>query len=94
MIVRGLGMNFFDYLSLLTLGRGGAFRNDLTGRDALEYVPSGREPHLVVGSGRGIPYRAKGRFGQMTPVFPKHYQRPAAARELRERRRRGPAWTS
>lgn len=88
-IVRGLGMNFFDYLSLLTLGRGGAFRNDLTGRDALEYVPSGREPRLVVGSGRGIPYRAKGRFGQMTPVFPKHYQRPELLGQLRERAESG-----
>ena len=72
-IVRGLGMNFFDYMSLLTIGRGGVFEEDPEGPDALRYVPSGREPHLVVGSGRGIPYRAKGRFGQMTPVFPKHH---------------------
>ena len=83
-IVRGLGMNFFDYLSLLTLGRGGVFRADPTGRDALEYLPSGREPHLVVGSGRGIPYRAKGRFGQMTPVFPKHFQTSQLLAELRD----------
>lgn len=83
-IVRGLGMNFFDYLSLLTVGRGGEFRADPTGRDALEYLPSGREPHLVVGSGRGIPYRAKGRFGQMTPIFPKHFQTPQLLAELRE----------
>lgn len=72
-IVRGLGMNFFDYLSLLTVGRGGGFRADPEGTDALVYEPSGREPVLVVGSGRGVPYRAKGRFGRMTPVFPRRY---------------------
>lgn len=88
-IVRGLGMNFFDYLSLLTVGRGGTFRTHPTGRDALEYLPSGREPHLVVGSGRGIPYRAKGRFGQMTPVFPKRYQTPELLGELREQAEAG-----
>lgn len=88
-IVRGLGMNFFDYLSLLTVGRGGAFRADPTGRDALEYVPSGREPHLVVGSGRGIPYRAKGRFGTMTPVFPKRHQTPELLASLHEQAESG-----
>lgn len=88
-IVRGLGMNFFDYLSLLTLGRGGRFRTDPAGRDALQYVPSGREPHLVVGSGRGVPYRAKGRFGRMTPVFPKRYQTPELLGALREKAESG-----
>ncbi|MDN5900757.1 MAG: FAD/NAD(P)-binding protein [Brachybacterium sp.] len=89
-IVRGLGMNFFDYVSLLTLGRGGTFEADTTGRDALVYVPSGKEPHLVVGSGRGIPYRAKGRFGTMTPIFSKRYQTPELLAELRECAESGP----
>jgi hypothetical protein len=88
-IVRGLGMNFFDYLSMLTLGRGGEFRADPSGRDALEYLPSGREPRLVVGSGRGIPYRAKGRFGRMTPVFPAHHRSPALLAELRRQVEQG-----
>ena len=82
-IVRGLGMNFFDYLSLLTIGRGGEFLPDPSGRDALVYRPSGREPWLVVGSGRGIPYRAKGRFGRMTPAFPKHHLTPELLASLR-----------
>ncbi|MEI3847995.1 MULTISPECIES: FAD/NAD(P)-binding protein [unclassified Microbacterium] len=70
-IVRGLGMNFFDYVSLLTVGRGGRFED----RDGglLSYVASGDEPVLHVGSSRGTPYRAKGLFGSMTPVFAPRY---------------------
>lgn len=83
-IVRGLGMNFFDYLSLLTLGRGGEFRADPEGADALVYAPSGREPVLVVGSGRGVPYRAKGRFGRMTPVFPRRHFTPQVMGALQD----------
>ncbi|MFJ8311426.1 MULTISPECIES: FAD/NAD(P)-binding protein [unclassified Streptomyces] len=56
-IMRGLGLNFFDYLSLLTEGRGGRFER----RDGrLAYVPSGQEPRLYAGSRRGIPYHARG----------------------------------
>lgn len=72
-IVRGLGMNFFDYMSILTIGRGGRFVESPEGPDALRYEASGREPVLIAGSGRGVPYRAKGRFGGMTPSFPKRY---------------------
>jgi uncharacterized NAD(P)/FAD-binding protein YdhS len=56
--LRGLGLNFFDHLALLTLGRGGAFHRR-AGR--LVYQPSGREPRLVAGSRRGVPYHARGR---------------------------------
>ncbi|WP_152364730.1 FAD/NAD(P)-binding protein [Microlunatus speluncae] len=66
-IMRGLGMNFFDYVSLLTEGRGGRFEETDAG---LVYRPSGAEPTMVVGSGRGTPYRAKAVFGTMTPRFP------------------------
>ncbi|MFG3255704.1 FAD/NAD(P)-binding protein [Streptomyces sp. NPDC048172] len=53
----GLGLNFFDLLSLLTTGRGGSFvRRD--GR--LVYVRSGAEPRLIAGSRRGIPFHARG----------------------------------
>ncbi|WP_228080566.1 FAD/NAD(P)-binding protein [Streptomyces profundus] len=55
--VRGLGLNFFDVLSLLTEGRGGVFERV---GDALRYRPSGREPHIVAGSRRGVPYHARG----------------------------------
>lgn len=69
--VRGLGMNFFDYMSLLTVGRGGEFHESDDGD--LVYRASGREPVLVAGSRRGVPYRAKGDFGTMTPTFARRY---------------------
>lgn len=69
LLVRGMGMSFFDAFSLLTEGRGGRFvPAEPTGTHAahaprapgtLRYVPSGQEPHLIVGSRRGVPYRSK-----------------------------------
>ncbi|MFI6340936.1 FAD/NAD(P)-binding protein [Streptomyces sp. NPDC050535] len=56
-LLRGLGLNFFDYLALFTQGRGGVFTR--TG-GRLVYQPSGREPHLHAGSRRGMPYQARG----------------------------------
>ncbi|MFD5896963.1 FAD/NAD(P)-binding protein [Streptomyces sp. NPDC060366] len=56
--LRGLGLNFFDHLTLFTLGRGGTY----TRRDGrLVYGPSGREPRLYAASRRGIPYHSRGR---------------------------------
>lgn len=89
-IVRGLGMNFFDYMSMLTVGRGGRFLQDPDGQDALVYEPSGREPVLLAGSGRGVPYRAKGRFGRMTPTFPKRFFTSELMESLREQAQHGP----
>ncbi|MFH0175574.1 FAD/NAD(P)-binding protein [Streptomyces cacaoi] len=73
-LLRGLGLNFFDHLALLTTGRGGRFvpartgagtatstgSSTGTGRAALRYLPSGHEPRLYAGSRRGIPYQARG----------------------------------
>ncbi|WP_240797697.1 FAD/NAD(P)-binding protein [Streptomyces sp. F001] len=69
-LLRGLGLNFFDHMALLTTGRGGRFLPSGTG---LRYVPSGREPRLYAGSRRGIPYQArgdnaKGPYGRHTPL--------------------------
>ena len=55
-IVRGFGLDFVDLMVLLTEGRGGRFVAD---GDRVVYVPSGAEPHLLVGSRRGVPYHAK-----------------------------------
>ncbi|MFF1412281.1 FAD/NAD(P)-binding protein [Streptomyces sp. NPDC058289] len=55
--VRGLGLNCFDVLALLTEGRGGTFARE---GEALRYRPSGREPKIVAGSRRGVPYHARG----------------------------------
>ncbi len=56
-LLRGLGLCFFDYMALLTTGRGGRFdRRD----DRLTYLPSGAEPLIYAGSRRGIPFHARG----------------------------------
>ena len=56
-IIRGLGLSFIDYISELTLGRGGHYMQNEDG--SLFYQPSGREPRIIAGSGRGIPYYPK-----------------------------------
>jgi uncharacterized NAD(P)/FAD-binding protein YdhS len=58
-LLRGLGLNFFDYMALFTIGRGGTFVREAD--DTLSYVPSGREPRLIAGSRRGVPYHARGK---------------------------------
>ncbi|WP_246112150.1 FAD/NAD(P)-binding protein [Streptomyces hawaiiensis] len=69
-LLRGLGLNFFDHTALLTTGRGGRFVRDAGG---LRYLPSGREPLLFAGSRRGVPYQArgdnaKGAYGRHVPL--------------------------
>ncbi|KAE8390293.1 FAD-NAD(P)-binding-domain-containing protein [Aspergillus alliaceus] len=69
--LRGLGLNFFDYMALLTTGRGGHFTRTSNG---LRYHPSGNEPRLYAGSRRGIPYQArgdnaKGAYGRHYPLI-------------------------
>ena len=66
-LVRGLGMGFFDVMALLTVDRGGRFIDDPAARSGLRYEPSGREPKLVVSSGRGYPYLPKSDFGGLPP---------------------------
>ncbi|MER5523614.1 FAD/NAD(P)-binding protein [Streptomyces sp. NPDC002677] len=56
-LLRGLGLNFFDHMALFTVVRGGRFERS-GGR--LVYRPSGREPRLYAGSRRGVPYHARG----------------------------------
>ncbi|MGW6911954.1 FAD/NAD(P)-binding protein [Streptomyces sp. NPDC054940] len=60
LLLRGLGLNFFDHMALLTTGRGGVFVPAPEGLTGLRYVPSGNEPRLYAGSRRGIPYQARG----------------------------------
>ncbi|GAA2323320.1 FAD/NAD(P)-binding protein [Streptomyces violaceusniger] len=71
-LLRGLGLNFFDHMALLTAGRGGTFVPKAHG--GLVYRPSGLEPRLYAGSRRGIPYHArgdnaKGPCGRHTPLL-------------------------
>ena len=91
--LRGMGLNFFDYMALLTTGRGGRFARADNG--SLAYHPSGREPVLIAGSRRGVPYTArgenqKGAFGRHEPLF----LTPWVVRTLRRRAERGVRPTS
>ncbi|MFF0714186.1 FAD/NAD(P)-binding protein [Streptomyces bauhiniae] len=86
-LLRGLGLNFFDHLALFTLGRGGSFAR---AGDRLVYRASGEEPRMFAGSRRGVPYHArgenqKGAHGRHEPRL-LDQDRVAA---LRERARRG-----
>lgn len=64
-LIRGLGLNFFDVMIQLSEGRGGHFAPDEAGR--LQYHPSGREPLLIAASRRGVPYRAKAQLDSYLP---------------------------
>lgn len=55
-ILRGLGLNFFDYVGLFSEARGGYFEASTT---ELIYHPSGQEPKIIAGSRSGMPYHAR-----------------------------------
>ena len=57
-VLRGLGLSFFDYIAKLTISRGGRFSRDNNG--VLYYLPSGKEPHMIAGSRKGLPMHARG----------------------------------
>lgn len=78
-IVRGLGMGFFDSVSMLTIGRGGRFETIPGNR--LRYVRSGDEPVIHVGSRRGLPFLAKSVYNGLPPA--------PRLRRLRAAERRG-----
>ncbi|MFJ3959028.1 FAD/NAD(P)-binding protein [Arthrobacter sp. NPDC090010] len=59
-LVRGMGLNFFDVMARLSEGRGGTFHRDDAG--VLGYRPSGQEPIIHAASRRGGPYQAKARI--------------------------------
>ncbi|MFF9043607.1 FAD/NAD(P)-binding protein [Streptomyces parvulus] len=86
-LMRGLGLNFFDQIALLTLGRGGRFE---TRAGHTVYLPSGREPRIYAGSRRGVPHHARGE-NEKGPSG-RHQPRlltPAALGRLRARRLQG-----
>ncbi|GLF99429.1 FAD/NAD(P)-binding protein [Streptomyces yaizuensis] len=83
-LLRGLGLCFFDYMALFTAGRGGTFVRDDDGR--LGYRASGREPKMYAFSRRGVPYQARGENekGASGRYFPRLLT-PAKVAELRAR---------
>ncbi|MEJ6348228.1 FAD/NAD(P)-binding protein [Holzapfeliella sp. He02] len=71
-ILRGLGLTFYDYVTLLTQDRGGHFSKTDSGRYI--YHKSGQEPIMYGFSRRGYPSHAKGNYEKdlnesMTPQF-------------------------
>lgn len=95
-LIRGLGLNFFDSMAELTLGRGGLFRE--TSKEPghrLEYVASGREPELVVASRRGTPYWGKPVVGQFIPeeIELRYFDVPELIGNLAETRATNPSAT-
>ncbi|QCU78826.1 FAD/NAD(P)-binding protein [Citricoccus sp. SGAir0253] len=82
-LVRGMGLNFFDAMAQLTLGRGGTFEptGEGPGR-TLRYVPSGREPVLHPASRRGTCYLPKAELDAFVPhaVSLKYLTREAVER--------------
>jgi hypothetical protein len=84
-LVRGAGLAFVDAMVLLFEGRGGRYRRDPSG--VLSYEASGREPRLLVGSRRGVPYHSKTTYGLGGPRPPlPHFLTPdvLAARHERD----------
>ncbi|QIZ36579.1 FAD/NAD(P)-binding protein [Saccharopolyspora sp. ASAGF58] len=81
-ILNGLGLSFYDYVTLLTTERGGRFRLD-AGR--LRYEPSGTEPVIYAGSERGVPYPVRADFSPTgdQPYVPRFLTK-AAVTALRE----------
>jgi hypothetical protein len=66
-IALGFGQAFTDLLVLVTEGRGGRF---VETDGQLRYEPSGLEPVIHVGSGRGVPYRSKMNYRLQGPRAP------------------------
>ena len=57
--IEGLGLTSMDVIAELTVGRGGRFQVDASGRRT--YTASGREPHLALYSRSGLPLTARAR---------------------------------
>ncbi|PNE59687.1 hypothetical protein A8H39_00625 [Paraburkholderia fungorum] len=58
--ISGLGLTAMDAIASLTVGTSGRFEKDKDGRT--RYVPSGREPGIVLFSRSGLPFHARPRF--------------------------------
>ncbi|KRN32196.1 FAD/NAD(P)-binding protein [Weissella halotolerans] len=80
-LIRGLGLSFFDYMIALTVGRGGRFTRNAD--QSLVYQPSGLEPHLIAGSRRGLPPHARGiNQKQNTQRLQPHFLTPVRMKAL------------
>ncbi|MEX3610950.1 FAD/NAD(P)-binding protein [Rothia sp. LK2588] len=85
-LVRGLGMSFYDLMALVTIDRGGRFVEDPSTRSGMRYEPSGKEPHLLVGSGRGYPFLPKSDYRELPPQ-PVNHRLMAVIEELKDEKK-------
>ncbi|MFI8168315.1 FAD/NAD(P)-binding protein [Streptomyces sp. NPDC085931] len=85
-LLRGLGLNFFDHMALFTVGRGGRMVRE---GDRLVYRPSGQEPRLFAFSRRGVPYHARGENEK--GATGRYFPRKLTAEYIAGLRRRGSA---
>lgn len=82
-LVGSMGATFFDLLGELYEGRGGRYRRLSSGR--LTYLPSGREPALLVGSRTGLPHRTQAAEEQLKDRTTVPFLANGAAQMLLER---------
>ena len=81
--IGGFGLSAMDVLSGLTVGRGGTFRRD---QGDAEYLPSGREPKILMYSRSGVPCRARPLVTRFEVSYDPLVFTPATIDGLRERR--------
>jgi len=85
--VAGFGLSAMDVMSSLTVGRGGRFVRQA---GELRYLPSGREPALLMYSRSGVPCRARPEVVEFGPKYQPLAFTPAAIDALRAGRGGGP----
>lgn len=81
--IGGFGLSAMDVLSCLTVGRGGRFRRD---QGDVEYLPSGREPAILMYSRSGVPCRARPLVTRFEISYDPLVFTPAAIDALRDAR--------
>lgn len=80
--IQGFGLTAHDVISQLTVGRGGQF---VAASDGLRYVPSGREPRMLLFSRQCLPFAARGVNQKgLTGRHPARFFTPQAVHALRE----------
>jgi hypothetical protein len=66
-IIKGMGLVFFDLMAEFTLGRGGRFVDDSNGR--LKYIASGEEPNIFPYTRTGIPLLSRAVKNEYQDVY-------------------------
>ncbi|MEV5593632.1 FAD/NAD(P)-binding protein [Streptomyces sp. NPDC052496] len=83
-VVLGVGLTAMDVIASLTLGRGGRHTAGRNGE--ARYVPSGREPQIILASRNGLPYRSRPALNAGRVRCEPLALTPSRIREMREGR--------